>query len=214
MRLSRPTGIASDGHLVRVTLGAATQAENGMAEEGEVTRLLHAWHAGDRDALEKLMPQLYDVLRAMAVARIRREGPAQTLNPTALVHEALIRLIGSDVDWKSRSHFLALAALHMRTVLVDQARGRQSDKHGGGDVRVTLSQADVGQDGQMELDLLALDQALHRLQEHDERSARIVEMSYFAGMHREEIAEAIGVSVPTVDRDLRFARAWLNQALS
>jgi RNA polymerase sigma factor (TIGR02999 family) len=185
-----------------------------MADTSDVTGLLHAWHGGDRAALDALLPRLYDTLREMAAARLRHEPAVQTLNPTALVHEALIRLIGANTDWTSRTHFLSLAALHMRSVLVDQARSRLSDRHGGGAVRVTLSQADAVADARMELDLLALDQALKNLHRHDERSARIVEMSYFAGMQREEIAAVIGVSVPTVDRDLRFARAWLNQALS
>jgi RNA polymerase sigma factor (TIGR02999 family) len=185
-----------------------------MPDSGDVPGLLSAWRGGDAAALETLLPYLYDTLRAMAAARLRREGTEQTLNPTALVHEALIRLIGSDHDLKNRAHFLALAALHMRTVLVDQARSRLSDKRGGGLLRITLSRSDASADGQMELDLLALDQVLQRLREHDERSARIVEMNYFAGMQREEIAEVEGISLPTVDRDLRFARAWLNRALS
>lgn len=160
------------------------------------------------------MPRLYDTLRTMAVARLKGESAEQTLNPTALVHEALIRLIGSDTDWRNRAHFLALAALHMRSVLVDQARARLADKHGGGATRVTLSHAQAVHDAQIEVDLLALDQALEQLKRQDQRSARIVEMSYFAGMQREEIAHVVGVSVPTVDRDLRFARAWLNRALT
>lgn len=184
-----------------------------MSDQGEVTELLHAWRGGDRAALERLMPRLYDSLREMAAQRLLREPVAQTLNPTGLVHEALVRLIGSDVDWRNRAHFLALAALHMRSVLVDQARQRNAEKRGGTAMRVTLSQVDSERDSNTELDLLALDQALEQLKHHDERSARIVEMSYFAGMEREEIAHVVGISVPTVDRELRFARAWLNQAL-
>lgn len=184
-----------------------------MADQGEVTELLHAWRGGDRAALEKLLPRLYDTLREMAAQRLLRETSAQTLNPTGLVHEALVRLIGADVDWRNRAHFLALAALHMRSVLVDQARQRNAEKRGGTAMRVTLSQVDLERDTRTELDLLALDQALDQLKQHDERSARIVEMSYFAGMEREEIAHVVGISVPTVDRELRFARAWLNQTL-
>jgi RNA polymerase sigma factor (TIGR02999 family) len=185
-----------------------------MVDTNDITGLLHAWRGGDRAALDAVLPRLYDTLRAMAASRLRRESAEQTLNPTALVHEALIRLIGSETDWENRAHFLALAALHMRAVLVDQARLRLSDKHGGGLVRVTMSQSNEAAQGQVEMDVLALDEALRQLQLHDERSARILEMSYFAGMQREEIASVVGVSVPTVDRDLRFARAWLNQALS
>lgn len=185
-----------------------------MADSGDLTELLHAWRGGDRAALERLMPQLYDTLREMATVRLRREGTQQTLNPTALVHEALLRLLGATTDWQNRAHFLALAAMHMRSVLVDHARSRLAAKRGGEVIVVTLSHAEAAEGGRIELDLLALDQALTQLRGEDERVARIVEMSYFAGMEREEIAAVIGVSVPTVDRDLRFARAWLNRALA
>jgi RNA polymerase sigma factor (TIGR02999 family) len=185
-----------------------------MSEPGEVTELLHLWRGGDRSALERLMPRLYDTLRDMAASRLRREGAQQTLEPTALVHEALLRLLGSDTDWQNRAHFLAFAAMHMRSVLVDHARSRMAAKRGGDIVMVTLTQADRAEGSRIELDLLALDQALSQLHVEDERIARVVEMSYFAGMEREEIAAVIGISVPTVDRDLRFARAWLNRALS
>ena len=185
-----------------------------MADRGDLTELLHAWRGGDRAALEKLMPQLYDALREMANVRLRREGTQQTLNPTALVHEALLRLLGAETDWQNRAHFLALAAMHMRSVLVDHARARLAAKRGGEVIMVTLSHAESAEGARIELDLLALDQALTQLRGEDERVARIVEMSYFAGMEREEIAAVIGISVPTVDRDLRFARAWLNRALA
>jgi RNA polymerase sigma factor (TIGR02999 family) len=178
----------------------------------DITQLLHAWRSGDRAALGTLMPRLYDVLRQMASARLRGESDA-TLSATALVHEALLRLLGADVDFANRSHFLGLAALHMRAVLVDQARSRLAAKRGGGAAPVTL---DVQTEGgeTVALDLLALDQALDQLGTEDRRAARVMEMSCFAGMHRDEIAAAIGVSVPTIDRDLRFARAWLNRALA
>ncbi|MEO8671849.1 MAG: ECF-type sigma factor [Tahibacter sp.] len=185
-----------------------------MSDAGEVTELLHAWRGGDRSALERLMPRLYDTLRDMAAVRLRREGPAQTLEPTALVHEALLRLLGADTDWQNRAHFLAFAAMHMRSVLVDHARSRLSAKRGGDILMVTLGQAESSEGQRIEIDLLALDQALSLLHHEDERIARVVEMSYFAGMEREEIAAVVGVSVPTIDRDLRFARAWLNRALS
>jgi RNA polymerase sigma factor (TIGR02999 family) len=185
-----------------------------MTSAGDVTELLHAWRGGDRSALERLMPRLYDTLREMAAVRLRREGAQQTLEPTALVHEALLRLLGSDTDWQNRAHFLAFAAMHMRSVLVDHARSRLAAKRGGDIVVVTLSAAESSEGQRIELDLLALDQALNQLHAEDSRIARVVEMSYFAGMEREEIAAVVGVSVPTVDRDLRFARAWLNRVLS
>ncbi len=182
-------------------------------QSGEVTELLERWRGGDRAALERLIPRLYDTLRDMAAARLRREAGPQTMNPTALVHEALLRLMGGETDPRNRAHFLALAAMHMRSVLVDQARARLAQKRGGDAVMVTLGEARGMEGARIELDLLALDQALSHLAREDERVARVVEMSYFAGMERDEIASVIGVSVPTVDRDLRFARAWLNRAL-
>lgn len=181
---------------------------------GEVTQLLERWRDGDREALDQLIPKLYDTLREMAAQRLRREGDQQTLEPTALVHEALLRLLGGDADPLNRAHFLALSAMHMRSVLVDHARSRLAHKRGGDAVLVTLGEARAMEGGRIELDLLALDQALSHLSREDARVARVVEMSYFAGMERDEIATIIGVSVPTVDRDLRFARAWLNRALS
>jgi RNA polymerase sigma factor (TIGR02999 family) len=185
-----------------------------MMAGGEVTQLLERWREGDRKALERLIPKLYDTLRDMAAQRLRREGDQQTLEPTALVHEALLRLLGGESDPRNRAHFLALAAMHMRSVLVDHARSRMAHKRGGNAVMVTLTEARAQEGARIEIDLLALDQALSQLSREDERVARVVEMSYFAGMERDEIATVIGVSVPTVDRDLRFARAWLNRELS
>jgi RNA polymerase sigma factor (TIGR02999 family) len=181
--------------------------------DANITGLLHAWRDGDRDALAAAMPGLYEELRRMAAARLRSEREA-TLSPTGLVHEALLRLLGSDADFDSRAHFLGVAALHMRSVLVDQARARLAAKRGGGALKVTLDGHDEAVGGQVELDLLALDQALQQLAAHDRRAARVMEMTCFAGMRHDEVAAAVGVSVPTVERDLRFARAWLNRALA
>jgi RNA polymerase sigma factor (TIGR02999 family) len=181
--------------------------------DANITALLHAWRGGDRAALAAAMPSLYDELRRMAAARLRGESDA-TLNPTGLVHEALLRLLGGNADIVSRSHFLGVAALHMRGVLVDQARSRLAAKRGGGAIKVTLDAASESSGEDNALDLLALDQALNQLDAHDPRAAQVMEMNCFAGMQREEIATAIGVSIPTVDRDLRFARAWLNRALA
>lgn len=179
-----------------------------------ITGMLQAWRGGDRAALASAMPSLYDTLRRMAAARLRGEHDA-TLSPTGLVHEALLRLLGGAADFSSRAHFLAVAALHMRAVLVDQARARLAAKRGGGTVLVTLdADADVGNNDDGALDLLALDQALDQLDRQDPRAAQVMEMTCFAGMQREEIASVMGVSVPTIDRDLRFARAWLNRALA
>jgi len=182
--------------------------------EQDITQLLHAWHMGDRAALAIAMPRIYDALRRSAAHRLRGERE-QTLNPTALVHEALLRMLGNDTDFASRAHFLGIAALHMRSILVDHARARQAAKRGGGALHVTLGATDaapIGDAGNM-LDLLALDQALTRFADHDARAARVVEMSCFSGMDQQEIAAVMGVSVPTVARDMRFARAWLSREL-
>jgi RNA polymerase sigma factor (TIGR02999 family) len=179
----------------------------------DTTRLLHAWRGGDGEALAALLPRVYDALREIAAARLRsREG--HTLQPTALVHEALLRLIGGAPDWHDRVHFLAVASLRMRAVLVDHARAQAAAKRGGGAQAVTLSAWEGAQTGTDGVEVLALHAALEHLAGHDERAARIVEMTYFGGMERTEVAAALGLSVPTVDRDLRFAKAWLNRALA
>ena len=181
--------------------------------DANITRLLQAWSGGDQHALAAAMPDLYAELRRMAAARLRNERDA-TLNPTALVHEALLRLLGGHADFASRAHFLGVGALHMRSVLVDQARARLAAKRGGGALKVTLDPAAEGIGSTAELDLLALDQALEQLAAHDARAARVIVMTGFSGMRHDEVAAAIGVSIPTVERDLRFARAWLNRALA
>lgn len=179
----------------------------------ELTRLLHDWRDGDAIARDRLLEEVYDALRGMASSRIGR-GHAHTLQPTALVNEALMRLLGAEVAWQDRAHFFALAALKMRAVLVDHARARAAEKRGGDAAVLTLSHAEREAGTTAEYDVLALHQALERLGEQDERCARVLEMAYFGGMERDEIACALGVSVPTVDRDLRFAKAWLNKQLA
>lgn len=185
---------------------------------GDITRLLRQWsESGDEHAGERLMQAIYETLRDMAAARLagnsRRDA---VLQPTMLMHEALLRLIGKDVEFRSRAHFFALAALKMRAVLVDYARAALAGKRGGDAVMVTLSCADLdANDGArtVEFQVLALHDALEKLARIDPRAARAVELSYFAGMTHEEIAAAADVSVPTVERDLRFARAWLKRHL-
>lgn len=182
--------------------------------DSELTQLLQAWRGGDRSALDRLLPEVYALLRRMASSRIGSNDRTPTLEPTALVHEALLRLMGQDADWQNRSHFLAIAALQMRAVLVDHARARMAAKRGGGAAMVTLGALDSQSQTRNEIDLLALDQAMDQLRAQDERTARVIEMNYFAGMQREEIAEVLAVSVATVDRDLRFARAFLSRQLN
>ncbi|TWI02998.1 RNA polymerase, sigma subunit, ECF family [Luteimonas cucumeris] len=179
-----------------------------------LTRLLHDWRGGDAASRDRLLEQVYDTLRGMAAARLRRDRAGHTLQATAVVNEALLRLLGNEVDWQDRAHFFALAALKMRAVLVDHARARVADKRGGNVPMLTLSHAEREASAAVEYDVLALHQALERLAVHDERAARGLEMVYFGGMEHKEIACVLGISIPTVERDLRFARAWLNQQLA
>lgn len=181
--------------------------------DADLTGLLHAWRGGDSSARDRVVEQVYGALRRMAAARMGEAERSPTLQPTALVHEALMRLLGSDVDWNNRSHFLAVAALQMRNILVDHARARLAAKRGGGAVMVTLDGVDSAQP-QHEADLLALEQALSLLEKRDPRLARVIEMTYFGGMQRDEIADVLQVSIATVDRDLRFGRAFLGKQLS
>lgn len=180
----------------------------------EVTVLLRRWRDGDERALDHLLPIVYDTLRGMASQRLAQAAPTVSFQPTSLVNEALLRLIGGEVSWHDRAHFMALAALKMRAVLVDHARARGAEKRGAGAVQVTLSQAEGVGGNAPETEVLALHQAMEQLAGRDARAARVVELAYFGGLERDEIAEVVGVSVPTIDRDLRFAKAWLNQALS
>lgn len=186
-----------------------------MEAGSDITVLLKAWQGGDRAAFERLSASVYDELRSMARRRLASERGEHTLQPTALVHEAYLRLVEGDVDWRDRAHFFATAALHMRSVLVDHARARLADKRGGGALRVTLDERSAGAagDADADADFLALDEALRTLESEDPRTARVIELTYFGGLKREEIAHVLEVSVPTVDRGLRFGRAWLKQSL-
>lgn len=176
-----------------------------------ITELLHAWRAGDAAVLPQLTELVYADLRRIAASRLRG-GHAATLNPTALVHEAFLRLCDASTDWRDRAHFFALAALHMRNVLIDHARMRGAEKRGGGQLQVTL--ADAAEQAAPSADLLVLDDALRRLEGEDARIGKIIELTYFGGLGREEIAHVLAVSVPTVDRGLRFGRAWLKRELA
>lgn len=179
----------------------------------DLTALLHRWRDGDTDAREQVMGVVYDRVRAIAAQSLQRQT-GSTLTPTELAHEALMRLFGADADWVDRQHFFHVVAQATRQVLVDRARRRLSDKRGAGAVALPLSQAeDIGFADRDE-DLVRVDDALSELATNDARQARIVEMTYFGGFAREEIAKALALSIGTVDRDLRFARAWLKDALT
>lgn len=173
---------------------------------------------GNKDAADRLLALVYDDLRALAASQLRRENAGHTLQPTALAHEVYMHLIDQhSVDWKGKSHFMAIAAQAMRRILIDHARGRDRQKRGGGWKRVVLdsaqaSLADRADDGG--IDIERLDQVLDKLAELDERQAKIVEMRYLAGMTVEEVAEALGVSKRTVEGDWTMARAWLRKELA
>jgi RNA polymerase sigma factor (TIGR02999 family) len=182
----------------------------------DITTLLHAWREGDSRATERLMPLVYEELRVLAGRCMAGERKDHTLQPTALVHEAFLRLSGGVApDWRDRVHFFAVAARVMRRLLVDHARARRTAKRDGGLV-VPLEEAGPPGQGSTpdRLDLLALDEALARLSDFDDRKARSVELRYFGGLTLEEISEALGVSRPTVILDLRLARAWLFRHLA
>jgi RNA polymerase sigma factor (TIGR02999 family) len=185
------------------------------AARDEVTNLLRSWGRGGDDAADRLLAVIYDDLHAQAARAMRREGGEHTLQATALVHEAYLRLVGQrHVDWKNRAHFFAIAAQAMRRVLVDHARGRLAEKRGGGVEKVTLSEAGAASHDNDAIDVLALHDALERLAVLDPDQARVVELRYFGGMNIDETAETLGVSAATVKREWAVARAWLKRELS
>lgn len=178
------------------------------------TQLLAEIRGGNRAAADELLPLVYTDLRRLARARMARLRPGQTLQPTALVHEAYMRLVaGEDPGWQNRAHFFAAAAEAMRRILVDHARRIARDKHGGGRLRISLSQAGEGVEPRP-AELLALDDALHRLAELDPRMAEVVKLRYYAGLTQEETALAMGVSRRTINRLSVAARAWLANQLA
>ena len=184
-----------------------------VPEPGRVTRVLKAVESGDPHAAEELLPCVYTELRTLARSLMAKTPPGNTLQPTALVHQAYLRVVGDqDPGWSTRGHFFAAAAQAMRRILVEQARRKAAAKHGGGRQRVDLDGVDLAIDSPGE-DVLALDQALQRLSQLDERKARVVELRYFVGLDIAETAQVLGVSTPTVERDWRFARAFLYDQL-
>ncbi|MFN2445554.1 MAG: sigma-70 family RNA polymerase sigma factor [Vicinamibacterales bacterium] len=184
--------------------------------ETDVTRLLAQWRGGDRAALEQLVPLVYQELRRVARARLRGEGVDHTLQTTALVHEAYLRLANLNrMTLSDRGHFFAMAARLMREILVDHARRRNAAKRGGGATKVDLDHDHVAHDLTTPLvDVLGLDEALTALALFDERLGRVVELRFFAGLSIAETAAALGVSPATVERDWTVAKAWLHQRLT
>jgi RNA polymerase sigma-70 factor, ECF subfamily len=190
------------------------RAEDGR-DRGEITELLQGWSRGDADAFERVLPLIYDQLHRMAARHLAGERAAISVQPTALVNELCIRLLGWDpVAWQNRAHFFGVSARMMRRVLVDIARRRRADRRGGpAAVRVPLESVDVAAP-EPGADLLAVDAALDLLSHVDARKAQVVELRFFGGLSVDETAAALGVSARTVHTDWAFARAWLYRTLS
>ena len=177
-----------------------------------VTEILLEWRSGNDEALKRLMPMVYDELRRLAGRYMRNERREHTLQATALVNEAYIRLVDMKVSWQDRAHFFAVAARLMRRLLVDHARGHHRAKREGDAAKISLDDAVEVSSGPA-LNVLAVDEALTRLTEFDPRKSEILELRYFGGLNNDEVAEALGVSRATVQRDLRLAKAWLHREL-
>jgi RNA polymerase sigma factor (TIGR02999 family) len=186
----------------------------GASESLDITGILKRASCGDDSAAKELMPLVYDELRALAESYLQRERPDHTLQATALVHEAYIRLVRQEhVEWQNRAHFFGVAAQLIRRILVDHARGHERAKRGGGHQRVRLDE-DVAPAKQRDLSLLALDEAMKKLADFHQRAARVVELRFFGGLSREEVGEFLGISLRTVGDDWRLARAWLRRELA
>ena len=178
------------------------------------TQLLIGYGSGDRSALDQILPLVYEELRRLAVYHLGRERKDHTLQATALVHEAYMRLVNQRrVDWKNRAQFLGLASEIMRRILVNHARDRAASKRGGHAQRVSLSMVDQSSK-EPDVDVIVLDDALTKLMDRDARKSRVVELKFFGGLTNDEIAEVLQVSVATVEREWTLARAWLYRALS
>lgn len=183
-------------------------------QANEITQLLSAWGNGDQSALEKLTPLVYQELHKLAQSYLRRERPGHSLQPTALINEAYLRLVKQDLpEWQSRRHFYGVAARLMRQILVERARTQVAVKRGGGETELSLEEAWVYSD-EKAAELVALDDALTALAKFDERKVRIIELRYFGGMSLEETATVLNLSTATINNETRVARAWLHRELS
>lgn len=181
-------------------------------ESPPLTQYLRAWQDGDTGAFERTVEALHAELRRMAASRLRGDGGAVTLTPGELLNEAILRVMQSPPAFASRAHFRATMSLLMRSVLIDHVRARRSQKRGGGEVLMTLTEAAVGE-ASMDIELLALDQALTQLAALDARASEVLQLTYFGGLTREEVVEALNVSLSSVDRDLKFGRAWIRKSM-
>jgi RNA polymerase sigma factor (TIGR02999 family) len=176
----------------------------------EITKMLREWGGGNQEVLDELLPLVYDELHRQAARFLRKERPGHTLQTTALIHEAYLKLIDQrNVNWESRTHFFAIAAQAMRRILVDYARAAHRGKRGGNDIKLPLDEAMTVASDEKSVDLIALDEALDRLAKQDERQARVVELRYFSGLSLEETAEALHISRATVASDWSMAKVWL-----
>jgi RNA polymerase sigma-70 factor, ECF subfamily len=200
---------------VKTRLYSTQEARVEMSQTHEITRRLREWSDGNREALDELMPLVYTELRRQAARFLRRERPDHTLQTTALIHETYIKLVDQhEVTWENRAHFFAIAANLMRRILVDHARRRGREKRGGGCLKLPLEEAALAVSNEKNIDLMALDEALNRLSELDERQARIVELRYFSGLSLEETAAALKISRTTAAEDWAMAKAWLHRELT
>ncbi len=181
----------------------------------EVTRILSAIEQGDAHAAEQLLPLVYDELRRLAAQKLAQETPGQTLQATALVHEAYVRLVNADAakDWDGRRHFFAAAAEAMRRILIDRARHKQTKKAGGGRRRLDLDDIEPALAEENGDRLLALDEAIRQFEAEDPRKAELVKLRFFAGLTAEQAAAALGVSISTAEKDWAYARSWLRVAI-
>lgn len=183
-------------------------------DDHDITNLLNDWGDGNEDALEALTPLVYSQLQTLAARAFRGERAGHTLQPTALVNEAMQQLIGSDVVWQDRKHFYALAARMMRRILVNHAKAKKAARRGGGALRITIQDAHASTDGEIDADVLALNEALCDLATFDARKADAVELHYFAGLTYREMADVMNIAESTVHQDLRTAKAWLHQRMA
>jgi len=182
----------------------------------QITAMLREWGGGNREALERLMPVVYSELHKQAKRYLRRERPNHTLQATALVNEAYVKLVNQrEANWESRTHFFAIAAQAMRRILIDHARARHQEKRGGSDnLTLALEEAGLVITDERNIDLLALDEALHLLAKIDEQQVRIVELRYFSGLSLDDTAVALGISRATVAREWNVAKTWLRRELT
>ena len=180
----------------------------------QVTQLLQQWHQGEADALEKLLPIIYHELQKLAGSYLRNERPGHTLQPTALINEAYLRLVGQNFpEWQNRKHFFGVAAQLMRQILVEHARAHSTAKRGAGEPNLPLDEA-LTYTQEKASELVALDDALQALAQLDVRKARLIELRYFGGLSLEETAEVMDISIATIGREMRLAQAWLHRELS